>query len=216
VRAGKDGQPQSQVFSYEYDAAVGDAIEGKQTASPRPTQAGATGSMQGLPPTTAQTTLRQQRTQRQQRQGRRQRNTAHGAAQSGRNGRATTRRAGLFSGWSSSQSTRPSSYSRTCECRGSTWTGKRGCTTTRSGTTTRTWGQGGLGTIQDAQRPKTSKNIAASAGQISARGQKHPNSPATPAASKPDAHHGAALQSQAQHSAQASGVCAAATARAPP
>ncbi|MFN3439320.1 MAG: RHS domain-containing protein [Acidovorax sp.] len=38
------------------------------------------------------------------------------------------------------QPARQCSFSRTCGCRGSTWTGRRGCTTTRSGTTTRTWG----------------------------------------------------------------------------
>ena len=41
--------------------------------------------------------------------------------------------------------------------------------------------QGGLGTTQDAQQPQTSKIIAASAGQTSATGQKHPNYSQQPA-----------------------------------
>ena len=41
--------------------------------------------------------------------------------------------------------------------------------------------QGGLGTIQDARQPGTSKTIAASEGQSSAGGQKHPNYSQQPA-----------------------------------
>ena len=41
--------------------------------------------------------------------------------------------------------------------------------------------QGGLGTTQDVQQPQTSKTIAASAGQTSATGQKHPNYSQQPA-----------------------------------
>ena len=53
--------------------------------------------------------------------------------------------------------------------------------------------QGGLGTTQDAQQPRTSKNIAASADQQSAGGQKHPNYSQQPANDALEAEYWQAL-----------------------
>ena len=56
--------------------------------------------------------------------------------------------------------------------------------------------QGGLGTTQDAQQLKTSKNIAASAGQTSATGQKHPQYSQQPANDSIEARYWQALNPQ--------------------
>ena len=75
--------------------------------------------------------------------------------------------------------------------------------------------QGGLGTTQDAQQLKTSKNIAAGASQTSAEGQKGSKPQAAAAANDPETQYWAALASQGSHRSQASGSDANATAQAP-
>ena len=74
--------------------------------------------------------------------------------------------------------------------------------------------QGGLGTTQDAQQLKTSKNIAAGASQTSAGGQKDPKPQAAAAANDPETQYWAALESQGSHRSQAIGTHANATAQA--
>ena len=74
--------------------------------------------------------------------------------------------------------------------------------------------QGGLGTTQDAQQLKTSKNIAAGASQTSAGGQKDPKPQAAAAANDPETQYWAALASQGSHRSQDDGSDANATAQA--
>ena len=66
--------------------------------------------------------------------------TRPGAAQSKKNGKCAICKVGRCTHKPRETHPRERLGSRTCGSRGSTWTGKRGCTTTRSGTTMRTLG----------------------------------------------------------------------------